>query len=127
MIPHKLRKYRAILDLSFALVVGKYELPLVNEATIYREPPGAMDQIGLVLPQIIKALAYAPLENGDISFSKLNIKDGFWRMTCQEGEEWKFAYVLPSKPRKKLILWEHWHYRWDGRSHNHSFVQYWRL
>ena len=27
-------------------------------------------------------------------FSKLDIKDSFWRMVCKEGEEWNFACVL---------------------------------
>ncbi|KAL7546620.1 hypothetical protein ACHAWF_015384 [Thalassiosira exigua] len=29
---------------------------------------------------------------------KLDIKDGFWRMVCAEGQEWNFAYVLPNHP-----------------------------
>ena len=33
MIPHKSRKYRVILDLSFALKVAGWDLPFVNEAT----------------------------------------------------------------------------------------------
>jgi hypothetical protein len=28
--------------------------------------------------------------------AKWDIKDGFWRMDCMEGEEWNFAYVLPN-------------------------------
>jgi hypothetical protein len=27
--------------------------------------------------------------------AKYDIKDGFWRLDCAEGEEWNFAYVLP--------------------------------
>ena len=27
--------------------------------------------------------------------AKWDIKDGFWRLDCEEGEEWNFAYVLP--------------------------------
>ena len=33
MVPHKSRKFRAILDLSFALLVAGYLLPSVNEAS----------------------------------------------------------------------------------------------
>ena len=33
MIPYKSRKYRAILDLSFALKVAGWDLPSVNKAT----------------------------------------------------------------------------------------------
>jgi hypothetical protein len=28
--------------------------------------------------------------------AKWDIKDGFWRLDCQAGKEWNFAYVLPS-------------------------------
>ena len=28
--------------------------------------------------------------------AKWDIKDGFWRLDCEAGEEWNFAYVLPS-------------------------------
>ena len=60
MIPHKSRKYRAILDLSFALLVNGFALSSVNEATEKCTPEEAMDQIGSVLPHIIAALANAP-------------------------------------------------------------------
>ena len=82
MIPHKSRKYRAILDLSSKVKLAEYLLPIVDDATKICAPKEVMDQIGLVLPQIIKALASALVEDGNIMFSKLNIKDGFWRMVC---------------------------------------------
>ena len=96
MIPHKSRKYRAILDLSYQLMVARYMLPSVNDATMRMAPEEAMDQIGSVLPQMIEALAAAPLDGGDIMFSTFDIKVGFWRMVCEEGEESTFAYVLPN-------------------------------
>ena len=43
MIPHKSRKYRAILDLSFELRLAVYTLPSVNEATEHMAPAEAMD------------------------------------------------------------------------------------
>ena len=98
MIPHKSRKYRAILDLSFILRLAGYDLPSVNEATVHMAPEEAMDQIGQVLPRIIEAMASAPLDGGDIMLSKLDISNGFWQMTYADGEEWKFACVLPNKP-----------------------------
>ena len=55
-----------------------YNLPLVNDATEHCAPEEAMDQIGSVLPWIIEALALAPIEEGAVMFSKLDIKDGFW-------------------------------------------------
>ena len=44
---------------------------------------------------MIEMLTAAPMDDGDIMFSKLDIKDGFWRMVCEEGEEWNFTYTLP--------------------------------
>ena len=29
--------------------------------------------------------------------AKWDVKDGFWRLDCEEGEEWNFAYVLPQE------------------------------
>ena len=49
MIPHKSRKYRAILDLSFELRLAGYTLPSVNDATKHMAPAESMDQIGTVL------------------------------------------------------------------------------
>ena len=37
-------------------------------------------------------------------FSKLDIKDSFWRMTCAEGEEWNFAYVLPNSSGEPIQI-----------------------
>ena len=38
-------------------------------------------------------MAGAP--KGKLLFSKLDIKDGYWRMNVEQGGEWNFAYVLP--------------------------------
>ena len=36
--------------------------------------------------------------------AKWDIKDGFWRMDCEEGEEWNFAYVLPQPEGEPIKL-----------------------
>ncbi len=39
--------------------------------------------------------------------AKFDIKDGFWRLDCQEGEEYNFAYVLPQPddtPKDEWII-----------------------
>lgn len=36
--------------------------------------------------------------------AKWDIKDGFWRLDCARGEEWNFAYVLPSSVGGEIIL-----------------------
>ena len=37
-----------------------------------------------------------PEKDGNILSSKMDIKDGFWRMVCEEGQELNIAYVLPN-------------------------------
>ncbi len=95
MIPHKSRAYRAILDLSFPVRLQDGSLvPSVNDNTTKTAPRGAITQIGHSLKRIIHAFAAAG-ENDKIFMAKWDIKDGFWRLDCQSGEEWNFAYVLP--------------------------------
>ncbi len=36
--------------------------------------------------------------------AKWDIKDGFWRLDCREGEEYNFAYVLPQPEDQPTIL-----------------------
>jgi hypothetical protein len=98
MIPHKSRGFRAILDLSFCLRLSTGEhLSLVNEATMLTAPHGAIDQLGHSLSRIIHAFAEAA-PDAAIFMAKFDIKDGFWRLDCNEGEEWNFSYVLPQLP-----------------------------
>ena len=96
MVPHSSRPYRAILDLSFPVRLNPTgTVPSVNNTTVKTAPKGAIDQIGHVLPRLIHAFA-AVEENAKIFMAKWDIKDGFWRLDCEQGEEWNFAYVLPS-------------------------------
>ncbi len=96
-IPHKLWGFRSILNLLFNLRLNNGGiLPSVNDTTIKTAPKGALDQLGHALSRIIHAFA----ESGDtpdakIFMAKWDVKDGFWRMMCEEGEERNFAYVLP--------------------------------
>ena len=97
MIPHKSRKYSAILDLLFRLRLKNGSIVLsVNEATTLEAPAGAIDQMGHALQHIIHAFAEAD-EDAKIFMAKWDIKDGFWRMDVEEGEEWNFCYVLPQR------------------------------
>ena len=63
------------------------DLPSVNEATNKTAPSEALDQVGTFMSRIIEALATALLSEDPIHFSKLDIKDGFWRMVCAVREE----------------------------------------
>ena len=48
-------------------------------------PPGALDCV-------------------NIFQEKWDIKDGFWRIDCKEGDEWNFLYVLPQNPGMSITL-----------------------
>ena len=94
-IPHKSKSFRSILDLSFSLKLTLHgSVPSVNENSEKTAPGGAIDQIGHVLLRLIRALAEAP-DGAKIFQEKWDIKDGFWRLDCKEGEGWYFCYVLP--------------------------------
>ena len=103
MIPHKSKAFRSILDLSFRLRLRSGGiLASVNDSTI-KAPQGALDQLGHALSRIIHAFAEAE-EDDKIFMAKWDIKDGFWRMDCAEGEEYNFAYVLPQEEEKPVTL-----------------------
>jgi hypothetical protein len=96
MIPHKSKKFRCILDLSFKLRLNGKVYNSVNETTNKKSKQESMVQLGQSLRRIIAAMA----DNFDASrpffFSKLDIKDGFWRMAVSDDDAWNFCYVLPS-------------------------------
>jgi hypothetical protein len=81
MIPHKLRTYRAILDLSYVLSADGHNLPLINDITRRITAKDSFNQINIMLPCIIKATKTVPIKGGDIMFSKLDIADGVWHIT----------------------------------------------
>ncbi len=94
-IPHKSKAFRSILDLSFLIALHNgMHIPAVNETTIKTAPQAAVNQLGHSLSRLIHAFADAT-ENEKVFMAKWGIKDGFWRLDCQEGEEYNFAYVLP--------------------------------
>jgi hypothetical protein len=104
MIPHKSRKFRAILDLSFPVkLTDGSTVPSVNDATTKSAPRGAINQIGHSLHRIIHAFAAAD-HNAKIFMAKWDIKDGFWRLDCEQGQEWNFCYVLPAPPGEPIRL-----------------------
>jgi len=103
-IPHKSKAFRSILDLSFRLRLKNGGiLAAVNDTTIKSAPKGAIDQLGECLTRIIHAFAEAS-DDAKIFMAKWDIKDGFWRMDCRNGEEWNFAYVLPQPEGSPTML-----------------------
>ena len=95
-IPHKSRQFRMILDLSFALKVDGKPLPSVNDASDKTlAPQHSMYELGNVIPRIIHTMAAAPDTGIPFMFSKVDLKDGYWRMVVDSNDAWNFAYVLP--------------------------------
>ncbi len=104
MVPHKSRPFRAILDLSFSTRISATEVvPSVNSTTTKLAPKGSIDQLGHSLNCIIHAVATTNHDE-HVFWAKWDIKDGFWRLDCEDGKEWNFAYVLPSSHGKDPIL-----------------------
>ena len=104
MVPHKSWKWRAILDLAFRLRLREGgHVPSVNENTVKTGPQESIDQLGHALLRIIHAFAEAEPEDM-VSMTKLDLKDGFWRLDCEDGEEWNFAYVLPQPEGEPVKL-----------------------
>jgi len=95
-IPHKSRLYRMILDLAFSLKMPTHAIPSVNDSSDKTlAPQHAMYELGNVIPRIVHALATAPDDGIPFLFSKIDLKDGYWRMVVNERDAWNFAYVLP--------------------------------
>ena len=97
MVPHKSRKYRVILDLPFMLKNIRMEVPPVNEKKITTAPQHSMNQLGQMLPRLVRSVVRVPEKNGNIMFSKLDINDGYWCMVVQKGHHLNFSYVLSDK------------------------------
>ena len=103
-IPHKSKAFRSILDLSFRLrLENGGVIASVNEATTKSAPGGAIDQIGHSLMRVVHAFAETD-DDEKIFMAKWDIKDGFWRMACEHGQEWNFAYVLPQREGEPIRL-----------------------
>ena len=96
-IPHKSRDYRMILDLAFTLKLDNgLNLQSVNDASDKTlAPHHSMYELGNVIPRIIQEMAAAPNNGVPILFTKIDLKDGYWRMVVSEDDAWNFAYVLP--------------------------------
>ena len=96
MVPHKSRKFRTILDLSFALRIPKGVIPSVNETTTKQAPAESMVQLGECIKRIVATMAKNYNPQAPFAFSKIDIKDGFWRLMVSNADAWNFCYVMPS-------------------------------
>jgi hypothetical protein len=96
MIPHKSKKFRCILDLTFKLFTKGTSYPSVNETTTKLAKAEAMVQLGQSLKRLIAHMADNYNKQKPFLFAKLDIKDGFWRCAVNDNDAWNFCYVLPS-------------------------------
>ena len=83
-----------ILDLAFALTINVVKLQSVNDTTDKSlAPDHLMFELGNVIPRIIWMLATAK-SNWPFLMSKVDLKDGYWRLCVNVTNAWNFAYVL---------------------------------
>ena len=95
-VPHKSRIYRMILDLSYQIKVNGKKLKSVNETSDKDlAPQHAMYELGNVIPRLIWAMATSRDTSTPFLFTKVDLKDGYWRMCVNSDDAWNFAYVLP--------------------------------
>ena len=96
MIPHKSKPFRCILDLSFSLRHKDKTFTSVNATTTPQALPQSMTQLGLTIHRLINKMAEYYSASHPFMFSKLDIKDGFWRLAVNDVDAWNFCYVLPA-------------------------------
>lgn len=86
------------LDLSYNICLHDCKLASVNESMENTAPHGAIYKMGQTLSCIIHAFAKADADC-KIFMAKWDMKDGFWWLDCEEGQEWNFCYILlPDMP-----------------------------
>ena len=97
IVQHKSRKWRMILNLAYQLRMYKERLQSVNQSSTKElAPHHSLFELGNCIPRLIWAMATAPDTGVPLLFSKIDLKDGYWRMVVDAIEAWNFAYVLPS-------------------------------
>ena len=59
MIPHKSRRFRCILDLSFCLTIDGTKIPSINSKTTQKASENSMNKLGRVLERLGSLMASA--------------------------------------------------------------------
>ncbi len=59
--------------------------------------------MGHSLKRLIHAFAKAD-NDAVILMAKWDIQDGFWQLSCRQGEEWNFCYMWPQAPSEPRCL-----------------------
>jgi hypothetical protein len=104
VIPHKSKAFWSILALSFSLQLSNGLVrQSVNDTTTKTAPRRAISQLSHSLQWIIHAFVEVD-KDAKIFMEKWDVKDGFWRLDGQDGEEWNFAYVLPQPPLEPVQI-----------------------
>ena len=127
VVPQANRRGRIILNLSFPIRskttnprrAGKIVQPSVNESTIQTAPSTPVKLIGVVLFEMFEYMAAAP-PNVDILLSKVDLSDGFWRMTVHAHDCYNFCYILPH--HLSPLGWSFCRCRWGGKKVRLTFV-----
>jgi hypothetical protein len=102
-VPHKSRLYRMILDLSYQIKINGKKLQSVNDTSDKNLAP--QHELGNVIPRLIWAMATSNNSITPFLLTKVNLKDGYWRMCVNADDAWNFAYVLPGgKPEDPIQL-----------------------
>jgi len=78
--------------------------------TVKTAPQAAINQIEHVLKRLI--LAEAP-EDAEIFMAKWDVKDGFWQLNNEQGDEYNFSSSRKSQVQHQRSSYQH-HYKWDG-------------
>ena len=92
-----------ILDLSFHFFFNGSYKSSVNDTTVPQAPVQSMGQLGTCFRRLIATMAanYSPEQ--PFRFSKLDVKDGFWRMVVSTTNVWNFCYVLLTEKNLKTL------------------------
>ena len=63
----------------------------------------AMIHLGKCVQQLIATITDNYEEKIPFSFSKIDIKYGFWRLAVSEIDTWKFCYIIPQFNKVKNV------------------------
>jgi hypothetical protein len=108
VVPQVNRRGRIILDLSFPVYqaidgVVTIQQKSVNHSMVLKAPSQSVKEIGKVLPWLLQYMHDTP-PGLHILFNKLDISDGFWRLTVRLADSYNFAYVLPQPDGKPIQI-----------------------
>jgi hypothetical protein len=93
-----------ILDLSFQLLVNGRRLESLNNSSEkLSAKQEAMFELGNVIPRIIWTTTLSKDTTTPLMFSKVDLKDGYWRMAVNEADAWNFTYVLQGAGPHELV------------------------